>query len=161
MAHFTIVALLCISLRGCQAVEDDLKYGKFPDGFLWGAATAAYQVEGAWNEDGKGLSIYDVITHAVPEQFHNKTGDVACDSYHKYKEDVRILNDYGAKAYRFSIAWTRVLPNGTTDQVNQLGVEYYNKLIEELKKNNIEPLVTLYHWDLPEVFRAMAGPIEA
>ena len=157
MAHFTIVALLCISLRGCQAVEDDLKYGKFPDGFLWGAATAAYQVEGAWNEDGKGLSIYDVITHAVPEQFHNKTGDVACDSYHKYKEDVRILKDYGAKAYRFSIAWTRVLPNGTTDQVNQLGVEYYNKLIEELKKNNIEPLVTLYHWDLPEVFRAIGG----
>lgn len=157
MAHFILFAFTYLFSRGSQAAEDELKYGKFPDGFLWGAATSAYQVEGAWNEDGKGLSIYDVITHAVPDQFHNKTGDVACDSYHKYKEDVKILKDYGARAYRFSIAWSRVLPNGTTDQVNQLGVDYYNKLIDELKKNDIEPIVTLYHWDLPEVFRAIGG----
>lgn len=95
MAHFILFAFTYLFSRGSQAAEDELKYGKFPDGFLWGAATSAYQVEGAWNEDGKGLSIYDVITHAVPDQFHNKTGDVACDSYHKYKEDVKILKDYG------------------------------------------------------------------
>lgn len=150
-------ALLFFAFGASQASENDFKYGKFPDDFLWGAATAAYQVEGAWNEDGKGPSIYDTLTHTLPQYFHYKTGDVACDSYHKYKEDVKILKNYGAKAYRFSIAWTRVLPNGTADHVNQPGVDYYNNLIDELKKNDIEPLVTLYHWDLPEAFRAFGG----
>ena len=79
-------------------------------------------MEGAWNEDGKGQSIYDFLTHTLPSLFHNSTGDVACDSYHKYKEDVKILKNYGAKAYRFSIAWSRVLPNGTTDHVNQVNI---------------------------------------
>ena len=154
-----ILCFVCFFLPfgGSQASENDFKYGKFPDGFLWGAATAAYQIEGAWNEDGKGPSIYDIITHAVPALFKNRTGDVACDSYHKYKEDVKILKDYGAKAYRFTIAWSRVLPNGTTDHVNKAGVEYYKSVIEELRANNIEPLVTLYHWDLPEVFQAIGG----
>ena len=155
-------ALVCLvffilTFDGSRASDHDFKYGKFPNGFLWGAATAAYQIEGAWNEDGKGPSIYDIITHIVPALFHNKTGDVACDSYHKYKEDVEILKDCGAKAYRFSIAWSRVLPNGTTDYVNNAGVEYYKRLIAELSRNKIEPLVTLYHWDLPEVFRAIGG----
>jgi len=157
MVGVSILALLHLAIAVSTAAESDFKYGKFPDGFLFGAATAAYQVEGAWNEDGKGPSIYDWLTHNQPQLFHNTTGDVACDSYHKYKEDVRILKNYGAIAYRFSIAWTRVLPNGTTDQVNQAGVDYYNKLIDELKVNDIEPLVTLYHWDLPEVFRAIGG----
>lgn len=120
MARTSILTLLHFAIAVSAASENDLKYGKFPDGFLWGAATAAYQVEGAWNEDGKGPSIYDLLTHTQPGLFHNATGDVACDSYHKYKEDVKILKDYGAKAYRFSIAWSRVLPNGTTDQVNQV-----------------------------------------
>ena len=115
-------SLLYLAFVVTAASEDDFKYGKFPEGFLWGAATAAYQVEGAWNEDGKGQSIYDFLTHTLPSLFHNSTGDVACDSYHKYKEDVKILKNYGAKAYRFSIAWTRVLPNGTTDHVNQVNV---------------------------------------
>ena len=140
-----IYCFVCFFLPfgGFQASENDFKYGKFPDGFLWGAATAAYQIEGAWNEDDKGPSIYDIITHAVPALFKNRTGDVACDSYHKYKEDVKIPKDYGATAYRFSIAWSRVLPNGTTDHVNKAGVEYYKRVIEELRANNIEPLVTL------------------
>ena len=120
MVGVSILALLHLAIAVSTAAESDFKYGKFPDGFLFGAATAAYQVEGAWNEDGKGPSIYDWLTHNQPQLFHNTTGDVACDSYHKYKEDVRILKNYGAIAYRFSIAWTRVLPNGTTDQVNQV-----------------------------------------
>lgn len=154
----SFILLLYFAFSGSLVTTyNDFKYGKFPDDFLWGAATSAYQVEGAWNEDGKGPSIYDFLTHNVPNQFRNKTGDVACDSYHKYKEDVSILKNYGAKAYRFSISWSRVLPHGTTDHVNQLGVDYYNNLIDELKKNNIEPLVTLYHWDLPDVFRSIGG----
>ena len=112
----SFILLLYFAFSGSLVTTyNDFKYGKFPDDFLWGAATSAYQVEGAWNEDGKGPSIYDFLTHNVPNQFRNKTGDVACDSYHKYKEDVNILKNYGAKAYRFSIAWSRVLPNGITD----------------------------------------------
>lgn len=116
----------------------------FPKNFLWGASTSAYQVEGAWNEDGKGLSVIDMLDH--PED----TSDfkVASDHYHRYKEDVKLFSELGLKAYRFSIAWSRIIPNGI-GEVNKKGIEFYNNLIDELNKYNIEPIVTIYHFDLP------------
>lgn len=116
--------------------------------FVWGAATAAYQIEGAWNEDGKGLSVWDVYTHTPGKIFGGHTGDVACDHYHRYKEDVQIMKKLGIKAYRFSISWPRLFPNGT-GELNQKGVKFYSDLIDELIKNDIEPYVTLFHWDYP------------
>lgn len=124
----------------------------FPENFLWGASTSAYQVEGAWDEDGKGLSVQDVAKH--PEG----TTDfkVASDFYHRYKEDVKLFAEMGLKAFRFSIAWTRILPNGT-GEVNQKGIEFYNNLINELLSYNIEPIVTMYHFDLPYELEKKGG----
>ncbi|XP_076259863.1 myrosinase 1-like isoform X1 [Rhynchophorus ferrugineus] len=129
----------------------------FPENFLFGAAGASYQIEGAWNEDGKGLSIWDVFTHTSGHIKNDDTGDIACDSYHKYKEDVAILKQLGLKVYRFSISWPRILPNGTPTQINQAGINYYKSLIKELKAAGIEPLVTLYHWDLPQHLLLLGG----
>ncbi len=120
----------------------------FPDKFMWGAATASYQIEGAWNEDGKGLSIWDEFSHTPGKVRNNDTGDVACDHYHRFKEDVQLMKQLGLKAYRFSVAWPRLLPNGT-GKVNEAGIQFYSDLVDELLANGIEPFVTLYHWDLP------------
>ncbi len=124
----------------------------FPEDFLWGASTSAYQVEGAWNEDGKGLSVIDMLDH--PEG----TSDfkVASDHYHRYKEDVRLFSELGLKAYRFSIAWSRIIPNGV-GEVNKKGIEFYSNLIDELNKYNIEPIVTMYHFDLPYELERKGG----
>lgn len=158
MLHVLILLLPGLfALVSSDSPRDDFLYGKFPDDFAFGASTSAYQIEGGWNADGKGPSIYDELVHTVPKLFKNQNADVADDSYNKYKEDVKILKDYGAKAYRFSIAWSRVLPNGTTDVINQAGINYYNKLLDELIENKIEPIVTLYHWDLPLAFRGIGG----
>ncbi|VEI70617.1 Aryl-phospho-beta-D-glucosidase BglC [Serratia fonticola] len=118
----------------------------FPPGFLWGASTSAYQVEGAWDEDGKSPSIVDMLDHPTD------TADfkVASDHYHRFREDVKLFAELGLKAYRFSVAWTRILPNGT-GEVNQPGLAFYRDLIDELLKHGIEPVVTLYHFDLPYV----------
>ncbi|XP_076259862.1 myrosinase 1-like [Rhynchophorus ferrugineus] len=121
----------------------------FPENFLFGAAGASYQIEGGWDEDGKGLSMWDVYAHTPGNIKNGDTGDIACDSYHKYKEDVALLKQLGLNVYRFSISWPRILPNGTPTQINQAGLNYYKNLIKELKAADIEPLVTLYHWDLP------------
>ena len=128
------------------------KIKNFPKEFLWGASTSAYQVEGAWNEDGKGLSVIDMLNH--PEN----TSDfkVASDHYHRYKEDVELFAEMGLKAYRFSIAWTRIIPNGI-GEINQKGIEFYNNLIDELHKYNIEPIVTMYHFDLPYELEKQGG----
>jgi beta-glucosidase len=122
---------------------------RFPANFLWGCATAAYQVEGAANEDGRGPSIWDTFSHTPGKTFHGDTGDVADDSYHLYKEDVRLLKNLGAKVYRFSISWPRIFPDGT-GQPNEKGLAHYQRVIDELLANNIEPYVTLFHWDLPQ-----------
>src|SRR5208337_3404138 len=125
----------------------------FPDGFLWGTSTCAYQIEGAVKEDGRGPSIWDTFSHTPGKIFHGETGDVADDSYHLYKEDVRMLRALGASGYHMSIAWPRIFPNGT-GQPNPKGLDYYQRVIDELLANHIAPYIDLYVWDLP---RALPG----
>ena len=128
----------------------------FPKGFLWGAATAAYQIEGAANEDGRGSSIWDTFSHSVGKTVKGENGDIACDHYHRMKEDVALMKELGLKAYRFSIAWTRLFPNGDTVR-NDKGFRFYDRLIAELLANNITPIITLYHWDLPQTLQDKGG----
>jgi beta-glucosidase len=120
----------------------------FPDAFVWGAATAAYQIEGAATEDGKGPSIWDMFCRKPGAIWNDQSGDVACDHYHRYKEDVALAKSVGLRAYRLSVAWPRVLPAGT-GAVNAKGLDFYDRLVDELLKAGIAPWVTLYHWDLP------------
>ena len=129
---------------------------EFPKGFYWGVATASYQIEGAWNEDGKGRSIWDTFAHTPGRIKNDDTGDVAIDHYHRYKEDVEVMKDLGANAYRFSIAWPRIFPDGT-GQPNQKGLDFYSRLVDEVKAAGIEPFATLYHWDLPQVLQDKYG----
>lgn len=122
-----------------------------PPTFEWGLATAAYQIEGAVAEDGRGVSIWDTFTHLTPTRTKGANGDVACDHYHRLDEDLDLLKTYGAKAYRFSVAWSRIVPlGGRDDPVNEAGVAFYNRLIDGLLEREITPWVTLYHWDLPQ-----------
>ena len=128
----------------------------FRKDFMWGAATASFQIEGAWNEDGKSPSIWDVFCEEPGRIEDGSDGKVACDHYHRYKEDVKLMADLGLKAYRFSIAWPRVIPEGT-GKVNEKGLEFYSNLVDELLKYNITPFVTLYHWDLPYSLQIKGG----
>ena len=128
----------------------------FPKDFLWGAASAAAQVEGAWNEDGRGESIWDTLVHQGGHVAHGENADVACDHYHRYKEDVAIMKEIGLKSYRFSISWSRVLPEGT-GRVNEKGLEFYRNLCDELIAAGIKPMATLYHWDLPTILYKKGG----
>jgi beta-glucosidase len=129
---------------------------RFPKGFLWGTATASYQIEGAVNEDGRGVSIWDTFSHTPGKIADGSTGDVAVDHYHRYKEDVQLMKALGAKAYRFSIAWPRVFPQGTGTP-NPKGLDFYNRLVDELLANGITPFATLYHWDLPQALQDRGG----
>ena len=128
----------------------------FPSGFLWGAATAAYQVEGAWNEDGKAESVWDRFVRVPGNIKNGDTGDVACDSYHRYREDVALLRQLNCKSYRFSISWPRVLPTMHAAP-NAKGLDYYKRLVDELLENEIRPLATLYHWDMPQQIEDAGG----
>ena len=124
----------------------------FPKGFLWGTATASYQVEGAANEDGRGKSIWDTFSHTPGKILNNDNGDIACDFYHKYKEDIQLIKSLNAKSYRFSISWSRIFPEGTGTP-NQKGLDFYSRMVDELLANGIEPFGTLYHWDLPQALQ--------
>ncbi len=130
--------------------------GSFPKDFLWGTATSSYQIEGAVNEDGRGPSIWDVFSHTQGKIEDGTNGDRANDHYHRYREDVRLIKDLGVKAYRFSIAWPRVFPDGAGSP-NPKGLDFYHRLIDELLANGIEPYATLYHWDLPQALQDRVG----
>lgn len=129
---------------------------QFPKDFLWGAATSAYQIEGAYKEDGKGLSIWDTFTRKKGKVKNFENGDTTCDHYHKYREDVALLKKLNIQSYRFSVAWSRVLPEGK-GTVNGKGLDFYDKLTDELLRKNILPFVTLYHWDLPQALEDKGG----
>lgn len=128
----------------------------FPIGFRWGTATAAYQIEGAWNKDGRGLSIWDTFSHTPGKTYHGATGDVAADHYHRWQEDVALMAELGLNAYRFSIAWPRIIPAGT-GPVNPAGLDFYDRLVDALLEKKIEPFITLYHWDLPQTLEERGG----
>jgi beta-glucosidase len=130
--------------------------GAFPQGFFWGTATSAYQIEGAWNEDGKGPSIWDTYAHTPGKIKNGDTGDVANNHYHRYKEDVALMKGLGANAYRFSISWPRIFPQGT-GAPNAKGLDFYNRLVDELLAAGIAPFPTLYHWDLPQALQDKGG----
>ncbi|MGH8912617.1 MAG: GH1 family beta-glucosidase [Acidimicrobiia bacterium] len=133
---------------------------RFPAGFRWGVAAAAYQVEGAVAEDGRGPSIWDTFSHTPGRTHNGDTGDVAIDHYHRFREDVGIMADLGVNAYRFSISWSRLVPAGV-GAVNPAGVAFYRRLCEELLEAGITPVATLYHWDLPQVLQDMGGWLDA
>ncbi|XP_023555111.1 cytosolic beta-glucosidase [Octodon degus] len=130
----------------------------FPAGFGWGAATAAYQVEGGWDTDGRGPCVWDTFTHQGGERvFKNQTGDVACGSYTLWEEDLKCIKQLGLTHYRFSVSWSRLLPDGTTGFINQKGIDYYNKIIDDLLANGVIPVVTIYHFDLPQALEDQGG----
>ncbi|MEP7214713.1 MAG: GH1 family beta-glucosidase [Anaerolineaceae bacterium] len=128
----------------------------FPDGFQWGTATAAYQIEGAFAEDDRGLSIWDTFTHQPGKIYGGQNGDVACDHYHRMEQDVALMAELGHQIYRFSVSWSRVIPFGT-GAVNEKGLQFYDRLVDTLLKYNILPAVTLYHWDLPQALQDLGG----
>ena len=129
---------------------------RFPADFLWGASTAAYQIEGAWNEDGRGLSIWDSFSHTPGNIADGDTGDVACDHYHRYREDVRLMAELGLQAYRFSTAWPRLFPQGR-GKANPKGRDFYDRLIDELLEHDIQPWLCFHHWDLPQALQDKGG----
>ncbi len=128
----------------------------FPDEFLWGAATAAYQIEGAVREDGRGASIWDRFSHTPGRTANGDTGDVACDHYHRWESDLDLLAELGVGAYRFSIAWPRIFPNGR-GRLNPPGLDFYDRLVDGLLERGIQPMATLYHWDLPQALQDEGG----
>jgi beta-glucosidase len=128
----------------------------FPDGFVWGAATAAYQIEGGHDADGKGPSIWDTFSHTPGKISGNENGDVACDHYHRWRDDVALMGELGLGAYRFSTSWPRVLPGGT-GAPNLKGLDFYSRLVDALLARGIRPFITLYHWDLPQALEDRGG----
>jgi beta-glucosidase len=149
-------ALLAATARPARATAEATERIAFPPDFVWGASTSAYQIEGAAAEDGRGPSIWDAFCREAGKVKNGDTGDVACDHYHRYREDVALLAEAGFRAYRFSVAWPRVLPSGT-GAVNDKGLDFYDRLIEALLEKRIEPWLCLYHWDLPQALQERGG----
>ena len=128
----------------------------FPKDFLWGTATSSYQIEGGVNEDGRGETIWDRFSHTPGKVYRNQTGDIACDHYHRYKEDIQLMKEIGLRSYRFSTAWSRIFPAGG-GRLNSAGLDFYQRLVDELLANGIIPMITLYHWDLPQSLQDRGG----
>src|SRR5271170_852672 len=141
--------------RPPMSASDD-RSARFPDAFLWGMATAAYQVEGAWNEDGKGESIWDRFAHTTGKIKGAATADVACDHYHRFREDIAILKRLQQKSYRFSISWSRIQPTGS-GAANPKGLDHYSRVVDALQEAGIRPFCTIYHWDLPQALEDRGG----
>ena len=139
---------------------EEMKVTKFPEGFLWGSASAAYQIEGGWREDGKGITNWDQFVRIPGKTYKATTGDVAVDHYHRYKEDIALMAEMGLKTYRFSVSWARIYPEGR-GEVNPKGIEFYENIIDECLKYGIEPMVTIYHWDLPQALVDLYGGWES
>ncbi|XP_033115916.1 cytosolic beta-glucosidase-like [Anneissia japonica] len=138
--------------------RDSVLFGQFPEDFMWGVASSAYQVEGAWNEGGRGESIWDSFTHNSDEIYRHDNGDIACDSYHNVDRDIRMLKEMGLTHYRLSISWSRLIPDGRSiNKISIPGINYYNYLIDNLVEANIIPIVTLYNWDLPQALEKEGG----
>lgn len=129
---------------------------RFPENFVWGAATAAYQIEGAAQDDGRGPSIWDTFCRTPGKVYAGHTGDIACDHYHRYADDVALMAELGLQAYRFSVAWPRIQPDGS-GPVNPRGLDFYDRLVDSLIERGIDPIITLYHWDLPQTLDDRGG----
>ncbi len=158
-ANFSILLLSGLfSFATAQATinADTLHLSSFGEDFKWGTACAAYQIEGAWNSDGKGVSIWDEFTHTKGNIHANENGDVAVDFYHRYKEDIRLHKEMNFDVFRFSISWTRIFPDGV-GQINPAGVQFYHGVIDECIAQGVEPWITLYHWDLPQNLQEQGG----
>jgi beta-glucosidase len=156
LAGFSALGMAAAPAKSQDNARDRHAPGSFPDGFVWGTATSAYQIEGAVSEDGRGRSIWDTFAHTPGKIGDRSNADRANDHYHRYKEDVGLIKELGAKAYRFSIAWPRVFPHGTGTP-NPKGLDFYDRLVDELLSHGIEPFATLYHWDLPQALQDRLG----